>query len=400
MKLKIVGDAGTGKTTTILRYSREFNAMVLCHTRAAINVIASRDPRIMCSTLHSFALRFPDFSKFARKSLETGIEKIRMEFCAKHGIPYSTNAYIKKRGNHLFTAYSKLVNTRYPYGETDDFPKEVLVFAKEYERFKAERGYVDYEDMLKYLYDIAEKGELHIGNVIVDEAQDLSPLQFEIIRRSSDSIIAAGDELQSIFGFHGATPEIFESFGEKTVFLRKNYRIRSRIWEFAGEIVKSQLKRKRAEAVKEGGKVYVLPPASYREIAELANSIQGQRMVLTRYNEDAVFLRSLISDDVTVDTIHACKGDESSVVILVDGVEKPEKEGEEKRTWYVGATRCRDMLVIVPLKTRIPLLADYYELAEKTMATKVVRESKEIQRANEISIPHKSSQLSVSSSSS
>ncbi|MEM2191540.1 MAG: UvrD-helicase domain-containing protein [Archaeoglobaceae archaeon] len=383
MRLKIVGDAGTGKTTSILRYCKEFDAIILSHTRVAVNVINYRDPSVRCSTLHSFALRFPDFFGFAKKSLEIGIEKIRMEFCAKHGIPYSTNAYIKKKGNNLFTAYSKLVNTAYPTGDLSEFQDEVISFAEKYEKFKIEKGLIDYEDMLKYLYDVAEKGELVLGPVIVDEAQDLSPLQSKIINMSSEFIVMAGDELQSIFGFHGAKPEIFENFCNNSIILGKNYRIKKKVWDFTGKIVERQLRRKRAEAVNDGGCVQVLPPMGYKEIARLINSLQGKKMVLFRYNEDVVIMKAFVEDseNTIIDTIHACKGRECPTVILVDGSEEKRTE-EEERVWYVGATRCRDHLIIIPFIVREPFLTYCYDFAEKADIASVISENRRILSEN------------------
>src|SRR5207248_3894090 len=67
------------------------------------------------------------------------------------------------------------------------------------------------------------KLDLGIDHVLIDEAQDTSPKQWEVIRRLvseftagagargalTRSIFAVGDEKQSIFSFQGAAPHYF-----------------------------------------------------------------------------------------------------------------------------------------------------------------------------------------------
>ncbi|MDW7990342.1 MAG: UvrD-helicase domain-containing protein [Archaeoglobaceae archaeon] len=375
MRLKIVGDAGTGKTHTIIKYAQAFDARILTHTRVATKVIKQRAPELQCSTLHSLALNYSEFLEVAKNSLKIGIDKIRAEFCRKIGLPFSLDPYIVKEGNVMFNTYCKLVNTLYPDGIVED--RKLERFIRSYETFKRERGYIDYEDMLKYLYDMSELGNLVLGRVIVDEAQDLSPLQYKIINSSSETLIAAGDELQSIFSFHGATPKLFENFGDKMKILKKNYRIKSEIWKFSGEIVKKQLKRERAEAVNEGGVVQILPPANHRQIAEFIENLPGKKMVLLRYNEDVLMLRKMVEDEnAIIDTIHACKGLECNTVVLVDGVNSHEFDEEERRVWYVGATRAIDHLIIIPLATKYSFLAYVYDLGEKTSPREAIETRK------------------------
>src|SRR5690606_9618755 len=61
-----------------------------------------------------------------------------------------------------------------------------------------------------------------LDHILVDEAQDTSPAQWDIVRRlteeftagegareTSRTIFAVGDDKQSIFGFQGAAPQEF-----------------------------------------------------------------------------------------------------------------------------------------------------------------------------------------------
>jgi ATP-dependent helicase/nuclease subunit A len=102
-------------------------------------------------------------------------------------------------------------------------------------RYRAEknrRGLLDYDDLIeKALHLLTEerarwvhyKLDLGIDHVLIDEAQDTSPKQWEIVKRLTAefaagkgarevtrSVFAVGDEKQSIFSFQGAEPAEFD----------------------------------------------------------------------------------------------------------------------------------------------------------------------------------------------
>jgi ATP-dependent helicase/nuclease subunit A len=101
-----------------------------------------------------------------------------------------------------------------------------------YQAAKDRRGLLDYDDLIeKTLALLAEdraawvhyRLDAGIDHVLIDEAQDTSPKQWEIIRRITGeffagagarsvrrTIFAVGDEKQSIFSFQGAAPREFE----------------------------------------------------------------------------------------------------------------------------------------------------------------------------------------------
>ncbi len=101
-----------------------------------------------------------------------------------------------------------------------------------YERAKAARGLMDFEDLIlkaaQLLRPVRAAAWVHykldqgIDHILVDEAQDTNPHQWEIIQQlgeeffSGDSardvnrtIFAVGDEKQSIYSFQGAKPKWF-----------------------------------------------------------------------------------------------------------------------------------------------------------------------------------------------
>jgi ATP-dependent helicase/nuclease subunit A len=103
-----------------------------------------------------------------------------------------------------------------------------------YRREKQERGLLDYDDLIDKtlaMLDRVASGWVHykldrgVDHVLIDEAQDTSPRQWEIIAHIISeftsgagaregvvrTIFAVGDEKQSIFSFQGAAPREFDS---------------------------------------------------------------------------------------------------------------------------------------------------------------------------------------------
>jgi ATP-dependent helicase/nuclease subunit A len=106
--------------------------------------------------------------------------------------------------------------------------------AANYRREKQERGLLDYDDLIAKTDDLLNRvsaGWVHfkldrgVDHVLIDEAQDTSPRQWDIIERLTSefttgagardgvkrTVFAVGDEKQSIFSFQGAAPREFDN---------------------------------------------------------------------------------------------------------------------------------------------------------------------------------------------
>jgi ATP-dependent helicase/nuclease subunit A len=105
--------------------------------------------------------------------------------------------------------------------------------AANYRREKQERGLLDYDDLIDKTLEMLDRvssGWVHykldrgVDHVLIDEAQDTSPRQWDIVAHiiseftsgagARDGIVrtvfAVGDEKQSIFSFQGAAPREFD----------------------------------------------------------------------------------------------------------------------------------------------------------------------------------------------
>ena len=106
--------------------------------------------------------------------------------------------------------------------------------AENYRREKQERGLLDYDDLIDKtltMLDRVSSGWVHykldrgVDHVLIDEAQDTSPRQWDIVAHiiseftsgegARDGVVrtifAVGDEKQSIFSFQGAAPREFDA---------------------------------------------------------------------------------------------------------------------------------------------------------------------------------------------
>ena len=105
-------------------------------------------------------------------------------------------------------------------------------FATEYKKIKQSKNLLDFEDLILYTRKLFSNSatmgwvlsqlNISLSHILVDEAQDTSPMQWDILRMLSGdffadgdtndmphSIFVVGDTKQSIYGFQGADPRAF-----------------------------------------------------------------------------------------------------------------------------------------------------------------------------------------------
>ncbi|MCX7773261.1 MAG: ATP-dependent helicase [Clostridia bacterium] len=130
---------------------------------------------------------------------------------------------------------------------------------KAYEEYKRQNLLIDFDDMLSYAYaiflkcpDILQRYKGRYPYFQVDEGQDLSLIQFEILKllvSSKDSnLFLVADDDQSIYGFRGAEPryilELNQVYPNLSVFrLEQNYRSSRNIVELSSAFIKGNKRR-------------------------------------------------------------------------------------------------------------------------------------------------------------
>ncbi|WP_077073971.1 UvrD-helicase domain-containing protein [Mailhella massiliensis] len=112
--------------------------------------------------------------------------------------------------------------------ETLNMPEELVSLAENYRAWKKERNLADYTDLPEAW--LAELKSRNYGaakpwkHILVDEVQDLSPLQKELVQAltpaDGSGFFGIGDPDQSIYGFRGADAGIEDSLRERWPQLR------------------------------------------------------------------------------------------------------------------------------------------------------------------------------------
>ena len=255
MKTIILGPPGTGKTTTLLNLVDEFiqqgirpkqigyfsftkKAATEAATRAADKFNLDIDNDLSnFRTLHSYA--FNQLGMTKEKMMGRDDYK---EFGEKCGIPIRVAKF--SDGDGTFNSdneYLTIINTaavkRIDLLEYYDSRKNILdierntlfLLAEELKRFKKEKGLKDFNDLLE---DYIKKESTNSFKVLfIDEAQDLSLLQWEMVRKlwtNAEKTYIAGDDDQAIFKWAGADVDHFIALKEEVNDIKtldQSYRI-------------------------------------------------------------------------------------------------------------------------------------------------------------------------------
>ena len=255
MKTIILGPPGTGKTTTLLNLVDQFiqdgvrpkqigyfsftkRAATEAATRAADKFGLDRDNDLaFFRTLHSYA--FNQLGMTKEKML--GADDYR-EFGEKCGIPIKTAKFSESDGTfNSDNEYLTIINTaavkRIDLLDYYDSRQNILdierstlfLLSEELKRFKKEKGLKDFNDLLE---DFIAKESINKFKVLfIDEAQDLSLLQWEMVRKiwsRAEKTYIAGDDDQAIFKWAGADVDHFIALKEEVddiQTLDQSYRI-------------------------------------------------------------------------------------------------------------------------------------------------------------------------------
>jgi len=280
----LIAVPGSGKTLTLI--SRMANLILnhqvnpnrilaLTFSRAAANDMKERFnerfgrliyDKVNFSTLHSFAyavVREYCFRTGKKYELIEGFSNIST---SKNTLlrslyrKYNYEAINDDKLEELSGTISYIKNLMLPFEEIkkSDFNLPVPSFEeifKEYESFKTANNLIDFDDMLTICHSVFKTNEDMLNKyrtmydyVMLDEAQDTSKIQHEIIKlivSAKYNIFVVGDDDQSIYSWRGAFPQELlkfkDSYGgkSKVLFMEQNFRSTKAIVSTANQFIKS-----------------------------------------------------------------------------------------------------------------------------------------------------------------
>jgi hypothetical protein len=139
---------------------------------------------------------------------------------------------------------------------------------------------------------IEEVNPQHYKVFIVDEAQDLTPLQWKFVYKIAEKakrIYLAGDDDQAIYEWNGADVHSFLTFPGKVFTLKKSYRLNKDVHSLSKEILKFITVRQEKEFTSNNVRGYIERYSKFNEIP--INKIEGSWLILGRVRNNVNELR-------------------------------------------------------------------------------------------------------------
>jgi DNA helicase-2/ATP-dependent DNA helicase PcrA len=267
---RVAGPPGTGKTTWLLNKIDELltagvqpeDIVFTTFTKAGVQEALNR----ACDRFKFPPSRFHGFrtlhSLCYQNSPDKGSVMLPSDWVAlartlgiSFSVRFSSEEFIpvgQTRGDFLLALHS-LGRVRGIFDLRHQFEQRHLIHAghkdvsfAEFEHFvmsiqayKTDHGKIDFTDMLE---DYLQHGpDLHVPFVIVDEAQDLSPLQWKVvgkITRQARAVYIAGDDDQCIHEWNGADPMPFIRLEcAKSIILPKSFRVPGLVHDLGQRII-------------------------------------------------------------------------------------------------------------------------------------------------------------------
>ncbi|MFE5626328.1 ATP-dependent DNA helicase UvrD2 [Streptomyces virginiae] len=243
----VLAGAGTGKTRAIthriaygVRSGRLMPASVLAVTftnraagemRGRLRALGADG--VQARTFHSAALR--QLHYFWPRAIGGEMPRLlerKIQFVAEAGarcrIRLDRGELRDVTGEIEWAKVTQTVPADYPAAALKagrEAPRDMAEIAQiygTYEQLKRDRGMIDFEDVLLLTvgilqdrHDIAEQIRAQYQHFVVDEYQDVSPLQQRLLDLwlgERDSLCVVGDASQTIYSFTGATPDHLLNF--------------------------------------------------------------------------------------------------------------------------------------------------------------------------------------------
>lgn len=381
--IRVKALAGTGKTFTAVQrviYQKAIGnevSHVFTFTKSARDTIKERLDKagledVSVRTLHSYALEivnnYREERGLAKITISDGSQIIRDLYWKEY-----ERAAGKREVEQVRQMSTLLINGA-PYTfRTSEDKEELAKLVKLYHEEKKARGQYDWDNLIAFAYLISKQSGQSIGGeIIIDEAQDLTTLQMEFIKNlKPERLTLILDPNQNIFGFAGVEKVASAAEGFEEYPLSKSFRTAQNVLDLANQLISDNL-----TSDIEGGKVtWVMKTTAETQVEDVVKMLKPGDAVISRFKASArevqerfdpeLALKYEINSNVPVEddfcgfgSIHWSKGQEWKRVFILDITENgfsglPMTE-EEKRILYVAITRAKEEVILMNLTTKKP----------------------------------------------
>ena len=366
----VLGPPGCGKTTHLLQQlERVLKAGVspqrvafVSFTRAAVKEARDRamtefkltvDDLPHFRTLHSLAFRALGLRRdevFGRDGLKELSELTGEELT---GHVDATAPTLGERGDALLFLDQLARNTLRPLRDVwydHESPIDwfrLKRFTDAYALFRSDRYEHDFTDMLERYAD--HGAPLDVDVVFIDEAQDLSPLQWKVALRAFDGVRelwVAGDDDQAIFTWAGADVEQLLNFdGEKRV-LSQSHRLPRAVFDLARSVA-NQIGRRFEKPFHPTDRIGSVEHVASHEEVDLST---GQWRMMARTRRQLAELAATARDQGVAYAVMGKSAIDPDHLRLIEAHEERRKEDGSLPIWH-------DALTEIPIDDREYLLA-------------------------------------------
>lgn len=179
-----------------------------------------------------------------------------------------------------------------------------------YESYKKNNSLIDFDDMLTLALDILqedkyllEKYRSRYEYIQVDEGQDTSKVQLEIIRtlaHPKNNLFIVADDDQSIYGFRGAYPEGLFQFNKiykdgKIYYMEENYRSTKNIVNICNRFIKKNTLRFNKDIFTKNPYMEPIKLVKVKNLEEQYTYLMDQLEGIVDYRNTAILYRNNLS---------------------------------------------------------------------------------------------------------